>query len=241
MFCKQGKGKVSGFTLLELLVVVTIISLLMSMLLPALGAAREAAKGIYCSSNIRQLQLANSQYSMDHRDTWPGRGDNSVNDDYDNTLCSWVPCGDARDSRFNIKKGVLFPYIKNPTLYRCPSDPAPSNGQISYSINANIYSTNVALPSVRPTITYPKPEKFTTQTDRLVIFVDESNQQNDGNFKPIRPSVSYFGDVPAWLHNNKAAFGFFDNHVDLRSYDDPHITEATDPCWFPDDNKEQII
>jgi prepilin-type processing-associated H-X9-DG protein len=238
MFCSKGKWRVSGFTLLELLVVITIIMLLLSITLPSFSSAREMARGITCSNNIRQFLTVNYQYSMDHHDTWPGRGDNSVMDDYDNTLCSWVPCGDARDSQFDIKKGVLFPLLKNPAIYRCPSDPAPSNG-LSYSINANIYSHWVALPSVRPTITYPKPDKFTTQPDKLVIFVDESNNQNDGNFKPIRPDIG-FGDEPSWRHNKKAGFGFFDNHVELRRYDDPHISDHNDPGWYPEENGDQI-
>jgi len=77
-----------------------------------------------------------------------------------------------------------------------------------------------------------------------VIFVDEANQQNDGNFKPIRISAGMFGDIPAWWHNTKAVFGFFDNHVDLRSSQDAHIMDHNDPCWYPTDNEtehEQII
>src|SRR5690606_27673363 len=46
----------------------SIISLLISILLPALGAAREAARGIQCLSNIRQLTLAITQYQFDYND-----------------------------------------------------------------------------------------------------------------------------------------------------------------------------
>ena len=52
----------SAFTLVELLVVITIIGLLMSLLLPAVSAARASARGLKCKNNIRNLQLAVLNY-----------------------------------------------------------------------------------------------------------------------------------------------------------------------------------
>lgn len=57
--------KARSFTLIELLVVIAIIAILAGILLPTLGRARETARRISCTSNIRNLNLWNSQYSND--------------------------------------------------------------------------------------------------------------------------------------------------------------------------------
>ncbi len=60
-----------GFTLIELLVVIAIIALLASLLLPALGRAREASRRTACGSNLRQVLLAMTVYTDDYAGSLP--------------------------------------------------------------------------------------------------------------------------------------------------------------------------
>ena len=56
-----------AFTLVELLVVISIIALLIALLLPALGQARHSARSLQCLSNIRQMQIAHTAYLIDNK------------------------------------------------------------------------------------------------------------------------------------------------------------------------------
>jgi prepilin-type N-terminal cleavage/methylation domain-containing protein/prepilin-type processing-associated H-X9-DG protein len=200
-----------AFTLIELLVVVAIIAVLVSILLPALGKARESARGAICLSNLRQLSMANVQYGDMYNDTWPAVATGSLAV-WNNTRGAWVPSGYAGNSQFDVAKGVLYPLLgHNNKSFVCPSDKSPTGG-LSYSMNCNIYN-----------YTYPKPGLFTRGLCGIITFVDEGQGLNDGFFVPINsvygnPSTSL--DDPNWYHNKSSSFGFADGHVELRKNTD---------------------
>lgn len=131
------KGHKRGFTLVEILIVLVVISILMALLFPAFKGAQERAAQSSCASNLKNIYMAVSQYKLDER-FYPGSlasllpGDRNVNttlanvakaDDIDNTAivgtvntCSG---SDNDDTCMNVRGTG---YLKSGDNLVCPDD-----------------------------------------------------------------------------------------------------------------------
>ncbi|HEX4000387.1 MAG TPA: DUF1559 domain-containing protein [Pirellulales bacterium] len=120
-----------GFTLIELLVVIGIIGILLALLLPAVQAARSAARRALCLSNLHQIGLAMLQFTNENHGAFPWTYDQG-------TTSSWVV--------------TLKPYMESSDDIRlCPEDPmgpqrvlANANGICSSSYVINQYVAEAA-------------------------------------------------------------------------------------------------
>ncbi len=101
-----------AFTLIELLVVVAIIAMLISILLPALGRAKENGRRAVCLSNLHHLGVAFKQYFNDHDDILPDAA----------MLPSANPEDPNADDYHPPITEHLKAYARDPELFRCPSD-----------------------------------------------------------------------------------------------------------------------
>jgi prepilin-type N-terminal cleavage/methylation domain-containing protein len=122
-----------GFTLVELLVVIGIIALLISILLPTLAKAREAAKRTQCLSNLRQLGIAFRMYGIAFNDCIPIGYMQQKQFSYlinHNNSVSPTP----RVSQMGLL--VLGNVLKAPKTYYCPSD---DDQQFSYNTPDNVW------------------------------------------------------------------------------------------------------
>ncbi len=177
MTCKKQNGSkagwVGGFTLIELLVVVAIIALLVSILLPALAAAREQARSVYCLASLKQQGTAAMYYVNDYDDYLPTY---SMYDNWPHQI-DWGSWGYL--DRLGPYVRAVRPHDTDKdasSIWRCPSDNIHWRGAYkqrttSYMVNAPKLVYRIRGRPVKhlpyKTTDYPGSSKSDRNTRRL--------------------------------------------------------------------------
>jgi prepilin-type N-terminal cleavage/methylation domain-containing protein len=118
-----------GFTLVELLVVISIIALLLSILMPSLNKARGQAQKIVCGSNLKQFGTICEMYLVDNSRKFIATTDN--------TSYGYTPPGTTLPREVNNWLHLLLPYYTDFKILHCPSTRPQKFG------NVNEYNNNL--------------------------------------------------------------------------------------------------
>lgn len=223
-----------GFTLIELLVVVAIIAVLIAILMPSLGKAREQARNVKCLSVLRQFGVAANIYADQSNDFTPQADGGSRGKWYENTLF-------RNSMNLTGQNGKWYaPYICPNALYTLNNPPPQAPGAMMYYNMNTTYGMNVTgiatygsnMPAYKR-VSLEAPQNKLLFADAMDYWIDYGN------------SLWYQGEVPvsgrylyvAWRHlDARVNATYFDGHADSiprNKIDRTRYTAGQYQLWQP--------
>lgn len=208
---RKGLTSRPGFTLVELLVVIGIISVLIGILLPAMSRAREQAKVTTCLSQVRQLYLAYLSYAEENRGHIVSASTNGS--------LAWVD-HTAEDPDTQIKNGQLYKFLKSNRVYKCPAD---TREEYAYSYAIVDPAGN------NPNGGYTKLSQLRPASQQ-VVFLEDGDDRGSilGSFIMSLEPLGWI-DAPGRLHRGGRYGGytmvFADGHAQAHFFQDVRSIE----------------
>lgn len=248
---RDGINAAGGFTLLELLVVISIIALLMSIMLPPLRNAKEAARRVACASNLRQLTLAWTMYAVENNDRLCSPDTDCLTEN------SWVMDGVPEGSNViggtevAVETGALWSYTESVELYECKSaEGYPSFNRRPGRLRDYSISRTMGYPSDswygKPCRSFKTLTEITMPSKKMVLIGADGGLSGFWkHFWPVQAFWPLTGDsssleweflrnneqfpgvngIPLNIitarHNNGCNLSFADGHVEYWKYQDP--------------------
>jgi prepilin-type N-terminal cleavage/methylation domain-containing protein/prepilin-type processing-associated H-X9-DG protein len=176
-----GRG---GFTLVELLIVIGVIAVLAGLLLSTFGRARNAAAGVTCASNLRQLGYAMTQYAQQNGGAFPAISARRPAD----LPHDWIHW-QGPDLAKSINGSAIAPYLsaRGPVfqqLMRCPGDNvAVHQHPYPYSYSMNYLMSCDVGKDVNRGVT-PRLAAVNRASEKIILAEENERTINDGFWRP---------------------------------------------------------